>query len=111
MQKVDKYDKLIYISHAFGGKEDNLKEIEALIRACKKKYPNYLFFSPCHTFGFLYDETDYIEGLEMCLYLLEYKCDEMWYVADEKSKGVQAELVACKQFDIPCYEIKEKIEI
>lgn len=46
------YEKVIYISHAYGGKESNLKEIENIIRDCRKQFPNYLFVSPCHAFGF-----------------------------------------------------------
>lgn len=111
MQKVNRYEKIVYVSHAFGGDENNLKEIEKLIRACRKQYPNYLFLSPCHAFGFLYKDTDYIEGLEMCLYMLEYKCDEMWYTPSNSSKGVRAEITACCQFNIPYYNINDKINI
>lgn len=107
MQRINKehYKKVIYISHAYGGEESNLREIENIIRDCRKQFPDYLFISPCHCFSFLYKETDYIEGILMCLYLLENVCDEMWYKPDEKSKGVHVEVETCKQLRIPHYTL------
>lgn len=46
----------------------------------------------------------------MCLYLLANFCDEMWYVPDDKSKGVKAEVLTCKVTSIPCYTVDSMLK-
>ena len=38
-----KYDKVIYISHGYGGKLENLSDITNKLKSFVKLYPNYLF--------------------------------------------------------------------
>lgn len=90
--------KLIYISHAYGGKEENIKEIEEIIKKLYSRpelIENYCFISPVHNYECLYkdyDNENYYTGLGFCLDLLLY-CDEMWVFGDYKgSKGVIGEI-------------------
>lgn len=101
-QEADEKAKTIYISHPFGGKKENLRNIEMLIRYLQKRYPNYTFISPSHTFGFLYDDVSFDESMKMCFKLLDI-CDEMWFFDDipSGSKGCCKELDYCNKNNIP----------
>jgi len=49
----------------------------------------------------MYDEVPYVEGLNMCLWLLD-KCDEMWVFGDyTNSTGCMGEIAYCKNHRIP----------
>ena len=99
---VPTYDKKIYLSHGYGGKEYNLIDVTKKLKDFVANYPNYLFVSPVNMYNELYNYTGYQQGLNMCLALL-YDCDEMW-VCDNKfadSKGCKAEIEFCKKNDIP----------
>ena len=95
-----KKKKLIYISGKYKGKEEYKQKFETVIkglvelekeRTNNKEY-DYVFISPIHAFGFLYDEVSYEEGIEYCLALLD-RCDEIWMMDNwEESKG------ACIEF-------------
>lgn len=102
-----KYEKVVYISHKFGGDKSNIKEIESTVKRFIKVYPTYLFVSPVHTFGYLYDDVNYQTGLDYTLWLLG-KCDEVWVTGNEwsSSKGVLAEIDYCKKNGVP-YKIIE----
>ena len=98
-----KYDKVIYISHGYGGKLENLSDITNKLKSFVKLYPNYLFISPVNMYHKLYDITDYQEGLDMCLYLLENAgVTEMWVcdVNYKNSIGCMAEIERCKELNI-----------
>lgn len=105
MKKMDKsaYKSIIYISHPYQGKYRNIKAIEKIIKSLRKEYPNYLFISPVHSFGWLYNETEYQEGLDMTLFLLETCADEMWVFGEDwqKSRGVKSEIEYCEEHNIP----------
>ena len=113
MQKIDKshYENIVYISHPFQNNPKNVKEIEYIINTLYKYFPDYLFISPVHAFGWLYDNTAYKEGLNMTLFLLETCADEMWVFGEdwENSTGVKAEIDYCKRRNIN-YSIFETIE-
>lgn len=99
------FEKVIYISHPQQNKEKNKKDIEEIIIELSKKYDKYLFLSPVHAFGFLYDIVDYYNGLDMCLSLLNI-ADEMWVYGDYQSSiGCNFEIQYCEEHSIP-YLIK-----
>lgn len=75
------YEEVIYISHPYGGKENNKKTISKIVQTLSKEYPRYLFISPVHMFSPLYDDTDYAKGLQYCLYMLKY-CSQLWVFGD-----------------------------
>lgn len=103
------YSGAIYISHAYGGKEENITEVEKIVRLLRKVYPKALFVSPIHCFGFLYNETEYQEGLDMTLWLLS-RCNAMIAVG-EISKGVRAELDFCQRRHIPYVHVDDVGEL
>lgn len=99
--KTIKYKKVIYVSHPYSGKQENLANIEKIMRILVKKMPNYLFLSPVHAFGFEYNFLPYEQGLNQCLWLLS-KCDEMLVFGDyTQSRGCQREIQYCEENKIP----------
>lgn len=97
-------DKLVYICHEFGGKEENLNKVTRLIRKLVKAYPNVCFLSPIHATGFLYEDISYKEGMEHCLTLLDMS-DECWtFGSKSTSKGCLIEKEYCKRYKIPIVE-------
>ena len=99
----------IYVSHAFGGKQENIDEITSIIREARKHFPNALFVSPVHCFGFLYDDTEYIEGMNMTLWLLHH-CDVMISFG-EISRGVQIEIDFCQKHKKPYLHVNTLDEL
>ena len=78
---------MIYISHPYGGKEENKLKIEAIVRKLVKENPGVTYISPVHAFGYLYNDVDYETGLEYCLNLLDVS-DRMLVFGDWKySRG------------------------
>lgn len=112
MQRVSKYDydNIIYISHAYGDDKKNLREIEIIIKKLHDKYPTYLFISPVHAFGHMYNYTDYDKRLSYALFLLDTLADEMWYCPDDESKGIAAEIEYCKEYNIPFKTVEEMLQ-
>lgn len=95
------YTKVVYISHPFQGKSENIKHVEDLILGLERVFPTYLFLSPIHLFCFEYGITPYEEGLEKCLWLLN-RSDEAWVFGDyENSTGCKAEINFCVRNEIP----------
>ena len=72
---------LIYISHPYGGKEENKTKVENIIKKLIKENPEHTYISPIHTFGHLYNDVDYEIGLQWCLDLLN-ACDKMYVYGD-----------------------------
>lgn len=96
-----RYEKVIYISHPYGGKKENEEKVAKIINRLQKQYPTYLFISPIHAFSFQYHKVDYEVGIQKCLWLL-YRCDEMWVFGDwENSKGVCREILECEKINKP----------
>ncbi len=92
---------MIYISHPYGGKEENKLKVEAIIKELAVNHPDNTYISPIHTFGFMYDSVDYETGLQMCLNLLE-TCDKMLVFGDWKqSRGCTAEVLYAEMHFIP----------
>lgn len=99
------YKNIVYVSHPYGGNKENRDKVENLIRQLQTDYPTYLFISPISAFSFLYDVTEYQEGLNMCLWLLD-KCDEMWVFGEyEDSVGCMSEIAYCQNYLIPYHII------
>jgi hypothetical protein len=95
---------MIYISHPYGGKEENKAKIEQIIKVYSQRYNGEVFISPVHSFGFLYDCLDYERGMELCLELLD-RCDSMLVFGDyESSRGCGIEIQFAKDNNIP-YQI------
>lgn len=98
------YSKVVYVSHGYGGKLENKERIDKAFRFLVKEMPEILFISPVHAFGEVYEDTDYVQGLNMCLALLD-KCDEMWVLDKNwrESRGCNVEVRYCATHGIPHY--------
>ena len=92
---------MIYVSHPYGGKEANLKAVEAIVERLTQKDRANVYVSPIHAFGYLYDQVDYLHGLSMCIELLS-RCDRMLVFGDwQSSVGCKAEIEYCNAHGIP----------
>ena len=101
MFRIDKYKTVVYVSHPSGGLPENTEKVGNIIKRLHKLYPDILFVSPIHCFGYMYDDVDYKTGLEYCLWLLD-KCDEVWVFGDWKnSTGCTCEIAYCQNNGIP----------
>ena len=95
------YKKVVYISQPSSGLPINDRRIEETIKILVKEYPDILFVSPVHCFGFLYNELPWEEGISQCIGLLNL-CDEMWVFGDwQKSRGCLYEVQYCQVHKIP----------
>lgn len=102
-----KYKNIVYVSHPFGGDENNSLIVSDLIYKLHEQFPEYLFLSPIHAFSHMYDYTEYQEGLDMCLWMLE-QCDEVWVFGDYTSSiGCMSEIAYCQNHLIPCRIVEE----
>lgn len=104
---MKQFEKTIYVSHKYGGDKNNLKEVEEIIRTQQKRHPNYMFISPLHMFGFLYNDMSYEDGLELCLYQLA-ECDEIWVTGEKwyDSTGVIKEIECANAHKIDILFVK-----
>ncbi len=105
MNKVDKsnYNSIVYISHPYGGKQENLDNINECQRILTQLHPENLYLNPVAMFSSLYEITDYETGLNMTLFLLEELADEMLVCSDNymKSRGCVSEITYCDKRNIP----------
>lgn len=99
--------KVAYIAHPFGGKTENIQDLERIICELTKQYPDYVFFSPLHNSGFLYNTVDYDTGMQYCFEMLK-RCDELWLCKGwENSKGCMLEVVYAHEHNIPIYQLED----
>lgn len=105
-----KFTKKIYISHSYSGLEENKRDIEEKVKKLVKEYPNCVFISPVHTFGYLYDSYPYDIGIDLCIELLKM-CDEMWIVdrnfVNSKGVMVEREWCLCNRIPVKLIEIDD----
>lgn len=102
------YNSIVYLSHPYGGKQENLSEINECQRLLTIMHPENLYLNPIAMFGSLYDCTTYEQGLNMTLLLLEELADEMIICSSvfsndwRSSKGCHTEVLYCDSRHIPC---------
>ena len=102
------YKKIVYLSHPYSNKISNKTKLEKFQKYLIRKYPGYLFLSPIHAFGHLYDDVTYEEGLNYCLFLLNIS-DEIWMLGDwTNSKGCQKEVQVAIKDHLPIKFISKK---
>lgn len=98
---------LVYVSHPFGGNEENKQKVEEIVRNLVKQNPGITYISPIHALGYLYHDVSYEAGLEMCLELLN-KCDKMLVFGDWKqSRGCTAEVLFAETHMLPHEIVRE----
>lgn len=98
--------KLIYVSCKFGGDERRIELCEKIIRELVQRdrrndIYDRVYISPLHTFGYLYNDVSYSDGLDMCLEQLR-RCDELYVINDYgNSRGCNAEIGFAKALNMP----------
>ena len=109
--------KRVYVSHPYGGKEENMRDIEKVIMHLNKDeriYNTFSFLSPVHAFGFMYqmyEGENYYKGLQLCIDLFDV-CDMMLMIGDwETSKGCVGEKAYCDEHNIPYIMVRTSDEI
>lgn len=114
--------KFVYVAHPYGGKPENKKAVEQIIRGLNsgdhpmltREIPAFhttmhpleqaiskvqadelihaTYQSSIHQLGFMYEDIPYVTGLQKCLAMLS-RCDMLLLCGDWKhSKGCMAEL-------------------
>ena len=86
---------LIYVSHPYGGRKEEKKDIDIVIKNIVKKYPNAAYISPLHAIRRNYGKTrDYILGLNCAVEIMK-RCDIVFMSGEWKSS------MGCKvEYDI-----------
>lgn len=105
MNRITKehYNSIVYLSHPYGNDPDNLKKVIQCQKILTTLHPENLYLNPVAMFAGLYDVTDYKDGLNMTLFLLDTLADEMLICSDDymRSKGCVAEIEYCDSLGIP----------
>ena len=87
---------MVYVSHKFGGKPENLERAKKITHDLQIKDPKNCYICPLLAFSHLsYNEIGYAEELEICLDLLTV-CDKL-IVASKVSEGVFREINLAKE--------------
>ena len=93
--------ELIYLAHPFGGEQENVTKVEAIILDFVLKMPDHTFYSPLHATGFMYSQLTYLEGMEHCFEALS-RCDALWLCGNwRESRGCNMEYGFAKAKGIP----------
>ena len=58
--------RMTYIAHPFGGEQENIDKVQEIIIDFVSQISDHTFYSPLHATGFLYNDVDYIDGMEHC---------------------------------------------
>ena len=104
---MKKDNVMVYISHKFGGKQENMFSVERHIENLVNKYDKITPISPIHNTGFLYNLVTYQKGISFCLDLLK-NCDIMvTFGEDSNSKGCMIEKEYCRNNNIPIVDEKD----
>lgn len=101
---IEDIEKVVYICHEYGGDPVNADKVAKLVTELSLQYPQIVFVSPVHAFGFMYHAVGYEHGMIQCLTLLDM-CTEMWVFGESSmSKGCKIEKAYCKKYKIPIVE-------
>jgi len=96
---------LTYVAHPYQNKASNKKSVELIIKELLFRNPSKIYVSPIHTFGFLYLDVSYSEGMNFCYELLS-KCDSAIFCKGwELSKGCRLEMEYCIENNVKWEEI------
>ena len=88
-----------FVSHAYGGNEENYKRAKEVTRKLQIERPQDCFLCPLMAFSHLkYGDLGYDYEMELCIDLLSV-CDGL-VVAGEISEGVQREIDFAKMVDM-----------
>ena len=91
--------RTVYVAHPYRGDEaGNRERVGEIMRELNKDFPEVLFLSPIHAFGWLGDDHD--RALALCRRLLAM-ADEIWLFGEwERSEGCLMERDEAKKLGI-----------
>jgi hypothetical protein len=99
--------KRIYVAHPYGGKPENKNKVERIVKDLARENPLILYISPIHATGFLYNDVDYLTGMDYCFELLSL-CDELILCEGwENSRGCNMEKAFAEKHGIPIRQVRE----
>ena len=97
---------VIYISHAYGGKPENLEKAKKIVHDLQVRDLENTYICPLLVFSSLaYGEIGYDAEMDLCLDLLSV-CDKL-LVVGEKSVGVKREIEFANLVGMEVYCIDE----
>ena len=100
---------VVYVSHPYGGEQKNEAKADVIVRALQTANPDACFVSPVHAIRAPYSRTDYVQGLEYCLALLD-RCNAIIMCGNwQESRGCVAEYVVAKGKGIPVWTGEEML--
>lgn len=100
---------VFYCAHSFGGDPIKKNTAAKKIRKLQMHDKFNTYISPIHTFGFMYNDLSYEEGMELCYDLLTI-CDVL-VVCSMPSKGVILEIEMAEKLDMPIIYSSKRLEV
>ena len=100
-------NNIIYVAHPYGGDPKNVEKIKKIIRELREANPDNVYISPVLCFGFYYNDTEYLDGIEECLAVLD-RCNGIILCGDWKnSRGCNIEYGYAKARNIGIFELQD----
>ena len=100
---------VVYVSHPYGGEQKNEAKVDVIVRALQTVNPDACFVRPVHVIRAPYGRTDYVQGLEYCLALLD-RCNAIIMCGNwQESRGCVSEYVVAKRKGIPVWTGEEML--
>ena len=97
---------IIYVSHAFGGKPENLERAKKITHDLQVADLENTYICPLLALSHLeYNEVGYDDEMNLCIDLLS-ECDRL-IVASEISKGVQLEIDFARLVNMEVFKLEE----
>ncbi len=94
----------VYLAHPYKGDDKNVIKAGIIGQNIRKKYPDWLVFSPIHNWIYLGYEENRLREMADCLSMLS-RCDMLILSGDWKhSTGCLMEYIHAMDMDIPVYE-------
>ena len=98
---------IIYVSHAFGGKPENLERAKQITHDLQVADLENTYICPLLALSHLqYGELGYDEEINLCIDLLS-ECDRLIVASEKISKGVQLEIDFARLVNMEVFKLEE----
>ena len=98
---------LIYISHRYQGKPENMERAKKITHDLQVDDPENCYICPLMAFSYLeYNEIGHDEEMALCIDLLSVS--DVLIVASDVSEGVQKEIDFARLFGMEVIDLAEK---
>lgn len=98
---------IIYVSHAFAGKLENLERAKKITHDLQVADLENTYICPLLAFSHLqYGELGYNDEMNLCIDLLS-ECDRLIVASEKISKGVQMEIDFAKLVKMEVFKLEE----